>query len=150
MRAISAFSREFGTMTSSWAAWMPLRIRVRKSAMGSVIDMALPARLRHAGDEALVRELAQADAADAELAVHGPRTPAAATARVGARWVLRRARLAHPLGCLGHVEVLRLSIKRGRARRSATRTRRDGPHARRAGPGRRAARTPRRRSARSW
>ena len=25
--------------TVSWAAWMPLRIRVRKSAMGSVMDM---------------------------------------------------------------------------------------------------------------
>src|SRR3712207_9299545 len=85
MRAISAFSRELGITTSSWAAWMPLRIRVRKSAMGSVIDMALPARLRHAGDVALMRELAQADAADAELAVDrlGAGAPAAARVRAG-------------------------------------------------------------------
>src|SRR5829696_2512897 len=120
MRAISFFRFEDGMSTVSCAAWMPLRIRVRKSAMGSVIDMALPARLRHAGDEAVVRELAQADAADPELAVHGPRTPAAAAARMGARGVLRRARLAHPLGCLGHVVLS--APKRGPARRSATRT----------------------------
>src|SRR5215212_482753 len=105
MRAISAFSREFGITTSSWAAWMPLRIRVRKSAMGSVIDMRSPARLRHAGDEALVRELAQADPAEAELAVHGARAPAAAAARVLARLVLRRAGLPNDLALLGHMSV---------------------------------------------
>src|SRR5919107_1299149 len=45
MRAISAFRPDDGTITSSWAAWMPLRIRVRKSAIGSVIDMrGSPAR----------------------------------------------------------------------------------------------------------
>src|ERR671933_1296807 len=115
MRAISRLRRLEGISTSSFAAMMPLRMRVRKSAMGSVIDMALPARLRHAGDEALVRELAQADAADPELAVHGPRTPAAAAARMGARGELRRARGAHPLGCLGHVAVL--APKRGKGPR---------------------------------
>src|SRR3954453_6560273 len=97
MRAISAFSREFGITTSSWAAWMPLRIRVRKSAMGSVIDMRSPARLRHAGDEALVGELAQADAAQPELAVDRTRAPAATAARVGARLVLGRLVRANDL-----------------------------------------------------
>src|SRR5687768_11220963 len=97
MRAISAFSPEAGISTSSWAAWMPLRIRVRKSVIGSVIDIRSPARLRHAGDEALVRELAQADAAQAELAIHGTGPAAAVAARVVARLVLGGALLAHPL-----------------------------------------------------
>src|SRR3954451_3290300 len=40
MRAISFLSRLDGISTVSWAAMMPFRIRVRKSAMGSVIDMS--------------------------------------------------------------------------------------------------------------
>src|SRR5688500_2996788 len=99
MRAISFFRFDDGISTVPWAAWMALRTRVRKSATGSVIDMAdLPARLRHAGDEALVRQLAQADAAHAELAVHGARPAAAAAAGVLAGLVLRGPRLAHDLG----------------------------------------------------
>src|SRR6476660_9475989 len=45
-------------------------MRVRKSAIGSVIDIALdlPARLLDARDQALVSDLAQADAAEPELA----------------------------------------------------------------------------------
>src|SRR4051795_11568861 len=70
--------------------------------MGSVIDMRSPARLRHAGDEALGAELAQADAADAELPVDGAGAAAAAAAAVGAGLVLGGALLAHPLGRLGH------------------------------------------------
>src|ERR671910_2829408 len=111
MRAISAFSREAGISTSSCAAWMPLRIRVRKSAMGSVIDMRSPARLRHAGDEAVVRELAQAHTAEAELAVDGARAAAAPAARVGPGLVLRRARLAHDLLLLCHKGYLRRGIR---------------------------------------
>src|SRR3954471_8080953 len=106
MRAHSAFSREDGISTVSWAAWMPLRIRVRKSAMGSVIDMRLPARLRHAGDVAVVGKLAQADPAEAELAIDGARPAALAAARVGPRLVLRRAHLARDLGGLGHASLL--------------------------------------------
>src|SRR5215217_9206369 len=103
MRAISRLRRLEGISTSSLAAMMPLRIRVRKSAMGSVIDMALPARLRHAGDEALVGELAQADAAQPELAVHRTRAPAAPAAAVRPRGVLGRAVGPHDHGCLGHL-----------------------------------------------
>src|SRR5918999_3797443 len=103
MRAISLFRPEAGITTSSCAARMPLRIRVRKSAIGSVIDMRSPARLRHAGDEALVRELAQADAAEPELAVHRPRAPAAAAAAVRPRGVLRLAVGPHDHGCLCHL-----------------------------------------------
>ena len=40
MRAISAFIFECGISTSSWPARTPLRMRVRKSAIGSVIDIA--------------------------------------------------------------------------------------------------------------
>src|SRR3954468_14737202 len=82
MRAISFFRRDEGIGTSPFWATAPLRRRVRKSATGSVIDMALPARLRHAGDVAVVREFAQADAAQPELAEHGARATAAAAPRV--------------------------------------------------------------------
>src|SRR3954451_3953612 len=103
MRAISFLSRLEGISTVSWAAMMPLRIRVRKSAMGSVIDMMrLPARLRHAGDETVVRELAQAQAAEPELAVHRARATATPTTRLRARLVLRRPVRRNDLGCLSH------------------------------------------------
>src|ERR671929_945862 len=102
IRAISILSLLAGISTVSCDAWMALRTRVRKSATGSVIDMRLPARLRHSGDVAVVRELAQADAAQAELAVDGARAPAATAAGVLAGLVLRGALLAHPLGGLRH------------------------------------------------
>src|SRR4051794_3071412 len=105
MRAISRLSLLDGISTSSLAAMMPLRMRVRKSAMGSVIDMRLPTRLRHAGDVALVRELAQADPAQAELAEHGAGAAAAPAARVLPGLVLGRARLAHPLRGLRHLQI---------------------------------------------
>src|SRR4051812_28538243 len=83
---------------------MPLRMRVRKSAMGSVIDIdRSPTRLRHAGDHPVVRELAQADPAQAELAEDGARPAAAAAARVLPGLVLAGARLADALGELGHL-----------------------------------------------
>src|SRR5829696_3194039 len=104
MRAISFFRFEDGMSTVSCAAMMPLRIRVRKSAMGSVmlIPGPLPARLGHAGDVALMGHLAQADPAQAELAVHGARAAALAAARVRAGLELRGPRRANDLGCLRH------------------------------------------------
>src|SRR5688572_485905 len=104
MRASSFFSFDDGISTVSWAAMIPLRMRVRKSAMGSVMLMRdpLPARLGHAGDVALVGHLAQADPAQAELAVHGTRPAALAAARVRPGLVLRRPRGADDLGGLGH------------------------------------------------
>src|SRR5215216_378854 len=83
MRAISRLRLLDGMITVSCAAWIPLRMRVRKSAMGSVIDMRSPRRLRHAGDVAVVRQLAQADAAQPELSEHGARPAAAAAASLG-------------------------------------------------------------------
>src|SRR5215208_7045134 len=111
MRASSFLSFDDGISTVSCAAMIPLRILVRKSAMGSVMltPIPLPARLRHAGDVALVRELAQADAAEAELLVDGARPAALAAARVRARLVLRRPRGADDLGGLCHV-VSSLSV----------------------------------------
>src|SRR3954469_23877651 len=73
--------------------------------MGSVWDIrkrGLPAGLRHPGDEAVVGQLAQTDPAEAELAIDGAGPAATAAASVLPGLVLRRARLAHPLGRLGH------------------------------------------------
>src|SRR3954454_14654331 len=91
---------------------MPLRIRVRKSAIGSVIDMRSPTRLRHAGYHAVVRQLAQAQGADAALAVHGARATAAPTTRVSARRILRRPVRRDDLGCLSHSRSSLLSMPR--------------------------------------
>src|SRR3954451_8027168 len=104
MRASSVFIFEWGMTTSSWPACSPLRMRVRKSAIGSVIDIALylPARLLDAGDQALMRDLAEADPAQAELAEVRARATAALAAVVVAGRVLGRARLLYTLGSLGH------------------------------------------------
>src|SRR5580693_6844223 len=93
---------EYGIPTVSWYAELALRRRVSMSAIGSVIDMAvvafpaavsvfarghqtdlrrvesfLPAGLRDAGQLAAVRHAAEADAAQAELAVDGARAATA-------------------------------------------------------------------------
>src|SRR6478672_5933716 len=88
-------------------------MRVRKSAIGSVIDIwDLPARLLDARDQALVRDLAQADAAQPELAEIRTRATAALAAVVVARRVLVRARLLYTLGSLCHL-LVRLRIFEG-------------------------------------
>src|SRR5215203_7041455 len=94
MRAISCFWREVGISALSCNALLALRMRVSMSAIGSVsISTLLPTALRHARDLAVVRELAQADPAEAELPVHGARAPAAPTARVLPHLEARRALL---------------------------------------------------------
>src|ERR671931_73956 len=102
MRASSVLKFEAGMSTNSKSASSPLRIRVRKSAIGSVIDMGLPAGLCESGHVALVRHLAQADPAEAELAEVGTwaATPLAAVVAPGL--VLGRAPLAHHLRRLRH------------------------------------------------
>src|ERR1700759_3191383 len=70
--------------------------------MGSVC-IALPARLGHAGDVALVGCLAQADPAEAEFAVIGARATAATATVVLPAFVLGFAALADLLGSLGHL-----------------------------------------------
>src|SRR5271154_5091698 len=108
MRAISSFSFEEGSSTRSCSALLALRMRVSMSATGSVIigGRLLPRALRHAGDDALVGELPQADAAKAELLVHGARPPALVAARVVAHLVLRGTRGLRDQRLLGHLAPL--------------------------------------------
>ena len=56
-----------------------------------MVGRFLPGSLRHAGQLAFVGQLAQADAAQAELAVVGTRASAAVAAVVLARGILRLA-----------------------------------------------------------
>src|SRR5437868_456104 len=97
MRASSILRREAGISTSSKSAINPFRIRVRKSATGSVTAIAcsLPARLGEPGNVTLVGHLAQADPAQAELAEVRARPPAALAAVVVAGLEFRRPALAH-------------------------------------------------------
>src|SRR4051812_11237459 len=82
-------------------------MRVSMSAIGSVSTSSLlPTGLRHAGDGALVGELPQANAANAELPEHGARTPTAAAARVCADLVLRRPLLLDNEARLRHVVLV--------------------------------------------
>src|SRR3978361_1243382 len=97
MRASSVLNFDAGITTASWSARSPLRMRVRKSAMGSVIDIGLPARLRESGDVTVVGHLAQADPAEAELAEVRAGAAAPLAAIVVTRLVLRSAALAHHL-----------------------------------------------------
>src|SRR2546421_5685888 len=115
MRAISSFSFDAGMSTRECFAEIALRIRVSMSAIGSVITQTpktgvgcwvlgfggaamnptpktqhpkpslLPARLDDARNLPLERKLAEADAAQFELAQVAARSPAALAARVGAR-----------------------------------------------------------------
>src|SRR2546427_9909896 len=80
MRAISVFSRETGTSTRWCLAAAALRRRVRKSAMGSVCIVLLPAGFHDAGDFALQRHTAKTDSAHLELADIPARAAAAAAA----------------------------------------------------------------------
>src|SRR3954447_1835194 len=85
MRAISAFSLEAGTSTFGWRAWIALRTRVSMSAIGSLVIVLLlqflPASLGHTRNLAIQRELAEAEAANSELAQERAR-PSAAPATV--------------------------------------------------------------------
>src|SRR5438067_2444321 len=104
MRAISTFSLEVGISARSCSALLALRMRVSMSATGSVstVFFLLPGALGHAGDHALVGELAQADTAEPELLEHGARTAAAIAARVVAYLEHRGAGGLHPQGLLRH------------------------------------------------
>src|ERR1700733_9744617 len=101
MRDSSIFTVEAGMSTSSWPGRVAVGIRGRESAMGSVC-IALPARLGHAGDVTLVGGLAQADPAEAELAVISARATAATAAVVFPALILGFTALADLLGSLGH------------------------------------------------
>src|SRR5271170_5410593 len=71
MRAISVLSFDAGTSTRWCLAAVALRMRVRKSAMGSVcivLLVLLPAGFHDAGNFSLERHAAETDAAHLELA----------------------------------------------------------------------------------
>src|SRR5215831_11129454 len=98
MRAISAFRRDDGMSTRVCLAVTALRIRVSMSAIGSVIffrsqlsaiSSRLPAALRDTRDVSLKRQLAEAEAAQGELAHVGARTPAEMAAVAKTDLVLR-------------------------------------------------------------
>src|SRR5271154_1769924 len=74
---MASFSFEAPTPTVGLPADCALRIRVRRSAIGSVmlIVRASPARLRKARDFATIGGFAQLGAGQAELAVDPARTP---------------------------------------------------------------------------
>src|SRR5438132_14095706 len=67
---------EYGISQLECRAGDALRTRVSMSAMGSVMLMALPARLRHARDFARQRQLAETDPAQREATNKGARPPA--------------------------------------------------------------------------
>src|ERR1700683_540591 len=77
MRANSIFSFEEGISTRECFAREPFRIRVNKSAMGSVVILpSLPASLHHAGNFSLERVPSETDAAHFKLAEKPARTSA--------------------------------------------------------------------------
>src|ERR1700744_2796443 len=112
MWATSLRMRDQGTRTSLLAARAALRMVVRKSARGSVCMglSNLPAGLGHARDLATERELAEGDAAQAELAHVGAAAAGELAAVVGARAEFRRCLLFDDPGCLGH-RVLALVLR---------------------------------------
>src|SRR2546426_9171632 len=134
-----------GRSISSSPARCALRIRVSRSATGSVMLIAslpppavpvgaparccveLPRRLDHSRDLALEGAIAEADAAHLELVQEGPAAPAQLAAVVGThpelRLLLQALRLRH-LGELGHVTqsgraCRNNAIERGPLRRSS-------------------------------
>src|SRR5206468_10970903 len=76
--AIRTLSREAGMSTFSCSARLALRIRVSRSAIGSVIDMVAPspARLHDARHLALERQFPEAEAAQLEFSEIASRAPA--------------------------------------------------------------------------
>src|SRR2546430_10169170 len=95
MRAMPSFRREVGISVVSCSALLALRMRASMSATGSV-SIGSPAALCHARDHALVREVPQADPAEAELAEDRARTPAAVAPRIVAHAELLRPLLLDP------------------------------------------------------
>src|SRR3954468_15926261 len=91
--AIASFVREAGMRISVWRARLPLRMRVSMSAIGSEIFIGLPARLRHAGQLAQQRALAEADAAQPEAPHVAARAAAHEAAVIALRRVMRLALL---------------------------------------------------------
>src|SRR5687767_6556859 len=95
------FSLEAGMSHFSCSARLALRIRVRRSATGS-LRIPLPARFHDARDLALEGELAEAQPAHLELPEVAPGPAAQLAAGIGARRELRRRLRFHDQRGLGH------------------------------------------------
>src|SRR5262245_23433006 len=108
MVTIATFIREEGTSTVLCLATCALRMRVRRSAIGSVmfISSLLPTRLGDARKRAFQREVPEADPAELELPEKPSRPPAPPAAAARADRELRFPnRLGDPCRC-GHVHIL--------------------------------------------
>src|SRR5437879_8020477 len=93
---MAVLSLEEASCTSLLPAVWPLRMRVNRSAIGSVmlIRRPSPARLRKAGNLATIGDLANLHARQAELAVHAARAPGnGATVALSRRTRIPRQRL---------------------------------------------------------
>src|SRR5690242_19904632 len=102
----------------SCSALLALRMRVSMSAIGSVSTvLSLPARLRHAGNRALVRELAEADPAEAELAEDRARAAAPVAARVVAHLELLWSPLLDDERRFRHLLVPPVAVRERQAER---------------------------------
>src|SRR5712664_3568772 len=112
MRAISVFSRETGTSTRWCLAAAALRRRVRKSAIGSVCIIFLPARFHDAGDFSLQRHTAETDSAHLELADIPARAAAAAAAVADAHLEFRLFERLGDFCCACHLLCGSLFAKR--------------------------------------
>src|SRR2546423_12371856 len=88
--ATRSFSFECGMMTFAFRAVMALRMRVRRSAIGSVI--LSPARFDDARNVAAQRQLPEAQAAQFEFANESTRAPALGAAVAQLHLVLLLAR----------------------------------------------------------
>src|SRR5256714_12796531 len=114
---MSTFALELGMVACSCSALLALRMRVSMSAIGSVSTVSLlPARLRHAGNRALMRQLAEADPAEAELAEGRARAAAPVAARVVAHLVLLGSPLLDDERRLRHYSFLLSPSAKGRPR----------------------------------
>src|SRR5437899_10226986 len=133
MRAISALMRDAGMSTRVCLAITALRIRASMSAIGSVITpnpqtqlgiwriselvnspvhrfANSPTTLGHSRDVAFQRQLAEAQAAQRELAHVGPRPSAQMAPVAQANLVFRRFVLFRDLRCCGHDQFWRNGI----------------------------------------
>src|SRR5262249_58328652 len=100
--AMRSLSRDDGMSTFSCSARLALRTRVRKSAMGSLLIVASPARLDHARHLTLERELPEAQPAHLELAQVTAGAAAQLAPVVATRRELRGPLRLHDQGRLGH------------------------------------------------
>src|SRR5258705_432554 len=104
--AMRTLSREAGMSTFSCSARLALRMRVSKSAIGSLRIRPLPARLHDARNLALERQLAKAEPAHLELPEIAARAAAQLAPRIAARAELRLTLGLHDERGLRHTRLL--------------------------------------------